>query len=82
MKLAIALSAAALAVTGCSQENTENASLNDDMVVDEAATPETGNLTIDSDPAAVDRAINQTDQQSNLGNAAEDVANSAGNAVE
>ena len=82
MKLAIALSTAALALTGCAQEDAENVSLNDDLVVDEAATPETGNLTLDSDPAAVDPAINQTDQQSNVGNAAEDAANSVENAVE
>lgn len=82
MKIATLIPAAALALAGCAQESANNTGLDDTMVVDETADPATGNLTMESDPAAVDQAINQTDQQSDLGNAADKAVESAGNTFE
>lgn len=62
--------AAALALAACAQDADNNTVAAEEMTIDDSATsdPATANLAINSSPAAVDPAINQTDQQSDLGN--------------
>lgn len=77
MKIALVAAATALALSACSQGDADNVASNG-----LEADPATANLTMNSDASEVDQAINQTDRQSDLGNAAEEAANSVTNSVQ
>lgn len=75
----------ALALAACSQGDNNNVAADNGLAADETVMtndPATTDLNFESNATAVDEAVNQTDQQSGLGNAADDTANSVGNTAE
>ncbi len=74
----------AFGLAACSQNGDTDSAANDmsmdqEMVVDDPATTD---LNMDAAPTAVDQAINQTDQQSGIGNAADNAADSVDNSAQ
>lgn len=71
--------AGALAVAACSQGDTNNVAATDEMTTTDPATTD---LNFEANAGGVDQAIEQTDQQSGIDEAAGNAADSVGNTVE
>lgn len=84
MKIAFG-AAVALALAACTQQDGQDANTDvttDELMVDETADPATTDLELNSSAPATDQAINRTDNQSELGNVADNTADSVGNSVQ
>ncbi len=75
----------ALALAACSQGDTDNAAADNGLAADETMMtndPAMTDLNMEANATAVDQAINQTDQQSGIGNAADNAADSVDNSAQ
>lgn len=85
MKLAIITGAAALALGACTQSAGDNnvaaTESNDTFGEATGSDPATTDLTLNSDASTTDQAINQTQEQSELDDAAASAANGADNST-